>query len=313
MKKLVLLTAMILSSMTLAVAQMGYNHGSHQSGNVGFNSGAGSGYAPQAQAMHPEDFRAALDRIRHQSFDDGRLAVAKQVARTNSLRSRQVMRVMRTFSFESTRLKFAKFAYRTRSVVDPQNYYVVNEAFNFSSSVRNLDQFIASLDRPAGGSCSAGPAVGTTTTYTTGTMTVSGGIQPANIHPGNMHPANGGNVGINHGSGYYGGSHGGMNPGGHTMAAGFSQQEFNCIIRDLRQICFDREKLAVAKQKMCTKPVTSQQVLRILNLFSFESSKLDFAKHVYLQTCDKHNFYMVYDAFSFNSSIRNLECYINSL
>ncbi len=315
MKKLVLITAAILTSLTLAYAQggMGYNHGGqhhgghHTSGTVGYNAAAGQGQL----AMHPEDFRMALDRIRMQSFDEGRLSVARQVARTNQLRSRQVMRIMRQFSFESTRLKFAKFAYRTRSVVDPQNYFQVNEAFSFNSSVRKLDMFIASLDgAPAGGgSCSSG-----VTTYSTGTMTATGGVRPSVIHHGG-----GGNVGINHGApthggGYYGGSHGGMNPGvGHNMAAGFNQSEFQCMIRDLRNICFDSERLATAKRRVCTKPLTSRQVLRIAQLFSFESNRLDFAKHAYLQTCDKQNYFMVNDAFSFNSSVRNLECYINSL
>lgn len=303
MKKLVLITAMILTSLSTLVAQhgMGYNSGSHHGGNVGYNHGADVG----PPAMHPQDFAQALDQIRYQSFDESRLSVARQVASNNALKSRQVMRIMRQFSFESTRLKFAKFAYRTRAVVDVQNYHVVNQAFSFSSSVRKLDQFIASIDRPVGGgSC----GTGTVSTYQVGTLTVSGGIQPA----GNVHPQ--GNVGINHGQGggYYSGSHGGMNPSGHA-AAGMSEYEFNCILNDLRKICFDSEKLAVAKQKVCTRSVTSRQVLQIARLFSYESSKLDFAKAAYIQTCDKQNYYIVNDAFSFSSSVRNLECYIATI
>lgn len=307
MKKLVLITAMIFSSLSIAVAQhgMGYNSGSHYGGNVGYNSGADVG----PPAMHQEQFRRALDQIRYQSFDDGRLSVARQVARNNNLRSRQVMRIMKQFSFESTRLKFAKFAYRSGSVVDAHNYHIVNEAFSFSSSVRKLDQFISSVGRPAqsvGGSCGTGVS-----TYQSGTLTVSGGVVPS----GGYH--NSGTVGYNsgsHGGGYYSGSHGGMNPApAHHAAAGFSTQEFNCLINDLRQICFDSERLAVAKRKVCTRSLKSCEVVRIMHLFSFESNKLDFAKAAYLQTCDKQNYYLVNDAFSFSSSVRNLECYIRSL
>ncbi len=312
MKKLVLITAMLLSSLSIVVAQpgVGYNSGSHYGGNVGYNSGADLG----PPAMHPQQFQQALVQIRNQSFDGSRLTVARQIARSNNLRSQQVMRIMKQFSFESNRLQFAKFAYSSGSVVDIQNYHVVNQAFSFSSSVRQLDQFIASAGpaQGVGGSCGTGVS-----TYQSGTLTVTGGMSPAGgVHHG------GGNVGYNagangsSGSGYYGGGHGGMNPApapAPHAAAGFSSYEFNCLINDLKRICFDSEKLAVAKQKICTRSLKSCEVVRIMQLFSFESSRLDFAKAAYLQTCDKQNYYLVNDAFSFSSSIYNLECYIRSL
>jgi hypothetical protein len=43
-------------------------------------------------------------------------------------------------SFESTRLDFAKFAYTY--TLDKENYYMVNNAFSFSSSVAELNNFI---------------------------------------------------------------------------------------------------------------------------------------------------------------------------
>jgi hypothetical protein len=47
---------------------------------------------------------------------------------------------MQQFSFESTRLDFARFAYAY--VVDPQSYFMVNNAFAFSSSVDDLNRFL---------------------------------------------------------------------------------------------------------------------------------------------------------------------------
>jgi len=47
---------------------------------------------------------------------------------------------MGVFSFESTRLDFARMAYHR--VIDPQNYFIVNNAFRFSSSIDELYQYI---------------------------------------------------------------------------------------------------------------------------------------------------------------------------
>jgi hypothetical protein len=59
------------------------------------------------------------------------------------LTSAQITDIMRLFSFESSRLEIAKFAYNY--VVDPQRYFMVNNAFSFSSSVDDLNRFIGQM------------------------------------------------------------------------------------------------------------------------------------------------------------------------
>ncbi|HNQ83646.1 MAG TPA: DUF4476 domain-containing protein, partial [Bacteroidales bacterium] len=54
------------------------------------------------------------------------------------------------------------------------------------------------------------------------------------------------------------------------------------------------------------------QVKEIMKLFSFEESRLEFAKYAYGYTYDLSNFYIVNDAFSFESSIDELNKYIRS-
>jgi hypothetical protein len=50
---------------------------------------------------------------------------------------------MQLFSFEDSRLDFAKFAYK--NCINKGNYFEVNQAFSFESSVDNLNQFILSF------------------------------------------------------------------------------------------------------------------------------------------------------------------------
>ncbi len=90
--------------------------------------------------MTPGDFEGAKASIKNQSFSDTQFKIAQQIFNSNCLTSAQVKEIMLIFSFEETRLEFAKFAYgRT---FDLGNYYKVNDAFTFSSSVDELNAYI---------------------------------------------------------------------------------------------------------------------------------------------------------------------------
>jgi hypothetical protein len=99
--------------------------------------------APRLSCSNASDFGFILQEISRQHFDSGRLQVAKQVISTNRLTSAQITDIMRLFSFESSRLEIAKFAYSY--VVDPQRYFMVNNAFSFGSSVDDLNRFIGQI------------------------------------------------------------------------------------------------------------------------------------------------------------------------
>lgn len=86
------------------------------------------------------DFRDVKKTISDKSFEDSKLTIAKQVTSANCLFSSEVKEIMALFSFESTRLEFAKYAYRY--TFDVGNYYKVNEAFQFESSIDELNTFI---------------------------------------------------------------------------------------------------------------------------------------------------------------------------
>lgn len=100
-------------------------------------------YSPAYVAvMSPQAFgslKATLASIR---FESSRLDLARQAVSTNHMTSAQVREMMELFSFESNRLKLAKMAYA--HTVDPRNYFVVHQAFRFTSSSRELNRFIAS-------------------------------------------------------------------------------------------------------------------------------------------------------------------------
>jgi hypothetical protein len=95
--------------------------------------------------MSDAGFAAALQSIESKDFEDTKLSVAKQVLASNCLMSADIAKICKLFDFEATRLDFAKYAYgRT---FDPENYFVVNDVFDFESSITDLTNYIASQPR----------------------------------------------------------------------------------------------------------------------------------------------------------------------
>jgi hypothetical protein len=101
----------------------------------GYNGPVGCPYP-----MDPFDFEEAKKTIAAKSFSDTKMQLAKQVTRNNCLLTKQVIEFMTLFSFESQKLEFAKYAYDF--TYDRGNYYKINEAFGFESSVRDLEKYL---------------------------------------------------------------------------------------------------------------------------------------------------------------------------
>ena len=90
--------------------------------------------------MDENQFANAKRSVESKSFDDAKMTVAKQITGSNCLTADQVRRMMLEMSFESAKLEYAKFAYN--KTYDIGNYYVLNDAFDFSSSVDELNEHI---------------------------------------------------------------------------------------------------------------------------------------------------------------------------
>jgi hypothetical protein len=89
-----------------------------------------------------------------------------------------------------------------------------------------------------------------------------------------------------------------------------SDAEFSDASKSIESKGFEESKMTMAKQIGKDRCFTVSQVKGIMGLFGFEDSKLDFAKFAYDHVYDKGNYYKVNDAFSFESSIDELNKYI---
>ena len=92
------------------------------------------------KAMERTEFDQFKQSLRKESFDETRLRIAKQFVSNNYFNAAQVKELVGLFSFEESRLEIAKYAYDY--TVDKGNYFVVSDAFSFSSSKEALMGYI---------------------------------------------------------------------------------------------------------------------------------------------------------------------------
>ncbi len=92
------------------------------------------------QPMNSRTFDQFKQVLRNESFDNTRLVVAKQTIATNYFSSAQVKEIVLLFSFENSKLEIAKYCYQY--TVDKNNYFILNDAFSYSSSKEELARFM---------------------------------------------------------------------------------------------------------------------------------------------------------------------------
>lgn len=137
--------AMNIQPLYSAYGSTGCNNSGHHNDHCNNGYSNGTGHCGTGMSypsyMSDHDFNSLKNSVSSKSFDSSRLTVAKQGIKGSKLSSRQVAELMDILTFESTKLELAKYAYSF--VADKQNYYLVNDSFTFSSSISELDRYIA--------------------------------------------------------------------------------------------------------------------------------------------------------------------------
>ncbi len=90
-----------------------------------------------------------------------------------------------------------------------------------------------------------------------------------------------------------------------------SNAQFNQIKYSIGNKNFDSTQLLLARQAVRTNPMNSQQIAELMNVLSFESSRMELAKFAYRYSVDPQNYYLLYDSFSFESSVTELSSFID--
>lgn len=93
-------------------------------------------------AMSAAEFDEAISSIKAKSFEDTKLTTAKQICKSSCMTADQIRDFNKAFSFEDSRLEFAKYAYDY--VYDSSKYYKVNDSFQFEMTAEELDEYLQS-------------------------------------------------------------------------------------------------------------------------------------------------------------------------
>jgi hypothetical protein len=91
-----------------------------------------------------------------------------------------------------------------------------------------------------------------------------------------------------------------------------SSRDFNDLTNVVAARSFESSKMSVIKAAMQENYFSTEQVKTLLSMFAFDSNRLELAKYAYAKTIDNNRYYKIYDVFSFESSISDLEDFIRN-
>ncbi len=140
-----------------------------------------------------------------------------------------------------------------------------------------------------GGGMNSGSQVTTTQTTTSYSTTTSGGYPSQPVEQAYVMPGYNGPVGCPYP----------MHPA-----------DFDRVKYSIESKSFDDTRLTIAKQVIASNCLLSDQVRQIMMLFTFEDTRLEMAKYSYGYTYDIGNYYLLNDAFKFESTMEELNEYI---
>ncbi len=146
-----------------------------------------------------QDIGSIMGAIDDESFDEGKMTVAKQATSKKCLTVNQIKQIMDEFSFSKNKLDFAKYGY-TRCY-NPDDYYQVNAAFDFDSEKKELNEYITSTPL-ATAPVAVAPQVkqnvqSTTTTVVTETTTISNNGDANSINANTNNTVTNSNANVN--------------------------------------------------------------------------------------------------------------------
>jgi len=82
------------------------------------------------------NFKNFISQLEGRRFDDKKLAFASNYLSRNDLSTRQLIRILRQFSFDDTKINFIVYAHK--HIYDQENFYLVYDELRFRSSIRTV-------------------------------------------------------------------------------------------------------------------------------------------------------------------------------
>ncbi|MBG8554484.1 DUF4476 domain-containing protein [Hymenobacter guriensis] len=86
--------------------------------------------------------------------------------------------------------------------------------------------------------------------------------------------------------------------------------EVDALARAAERQAFDKDKLSIMQDGLARTALRTEDLKRLLRVFSFEDQRVELAKYAYPRLTDSQNFYQVYELFSFRSNVDALQDFV---
>ena len=97
-----------------------------------------------------------------------------------------------------------------------------------------------------------------------------------------------------------------------TGPVAMSDFEFQDMRAAIASRDFESTRLSMTRQLLSQRNLSTRQVMSLMQLFDFESNRLEVAKFGYARTIDRNNYYQTFALFDFDSSVRELSRFMET-
>lgn len=101
-------------------------------------------------------------------------------------------------------------------------------------------------------------------------------------------------------------------PTANAQPIALAEIDFTNFLNSVRKQSFEKDKDNYVRTYMKTAYMNTAQIKQVLNLLSFDATKLDLAKFLFDRCIDKQNYFQVADELQFSSSKNELNDYVKS-
>jgi hypothetical protein len=219
--------------------------------------------------------------IRRKPNEDVRVSTIKQAVQGRLLTVNQCSELLRLLDVSSRRLEVAKYLFDY--TCEKNNYFMVSQVLTVASHEREFNAFLSTKNRSNPNLnfnyryTNTGYSRNTTnnTTYTNSTANTNSNCSP-------------------------------------TASNELSRSDFESLKSSVSQQSFSDSKLVIIQQAIKNRTLNTVQDIELIKMMSFEQDKIKLAKLLYDFTNDKQNYYQVNAAFTFSSSVDELNKYLSS-
>ncbi|UPL49146.1 DUF4476 domain-containing protein [Hymenobacter sublimis] len=89
-------------------------------------------------------------------------------------------------------------------------------------------------------------------------------------------------------------------------------QEVDVLWQTVQRQSFDDNKLAIIREALREASIPADDARRFVASMTFDRNRIELAKYMYTRVADRQNFYRVYEALQYQSSIKEVQQYVDA-